>query len=567
MAARRLRQPGGPLPAFALLLPHVPNGVPLERFGAHLRKRNFVLAMGRICPEKGYHLALDAATRAGVPLVLAGEVFRYRAHEEYFAARSPRGSPAAATASSGPWVWPENAACWRPHAACWCPAWRRRPVPWWRWRRWRAALPLSRSRRGAARDRRPRPHRFPGERRRGNGRGHPGGVFHRPGRVPARRAGTVLRGPHAGALSRSVRPPGRPTCGDRPPCLRSKNCPIPPASKPWQASGPGCGSAAPRPRPSSIRMAAAVVAQPVGRGRALLDRAARRRAPGRTGAALHLGTRPPLGLAGGRGHHGLSGLPDRTAPRRPRHGTRPGPPGPPSRPLDACDFQELPPASPIPAAAAALPHVRCEPCSTCPVLPLPAAWQEFEASLPRPWRTSVRRARNRVRTAGGEPLLSDDVTAVLPELFLLHEKRWRERGGEGVVNTAALRRFYLEAAQGLLRAGMLRLWTLPLDGRPAAVLFGFAGHGRFYAYLDGFDPAQAKLSPGTVLLSYAGSRHSWDGCVSSISCARRSRSNTSGAPGTRARAACGSTHDRLPRTEAPRAGGRRAAGRSRACCR
>src|SRR5205085_11918601 len=48
-------------------------------------KRNFVLALGRVCPEKGFHLALDAAERAGVPLLIAGQVFPYPAHQAYFA--------------------------------------------------------------------------------------------------------------------------------------------------------------------------------------------------------------------------------------------------------------------------------------------------------------------------------------------------------------------------------------------------------------------------------------------------------------------------------------------------
>ena len=48
-------------------------------------KGNYVIAMGRICPEKGFHLAVDAATRAGVPLILAGTVFGYPAHHDYFA--------------------------------------------------------------------------------------------------------------------------------------------------------------------------------------------------------------------------------------------------------------------------------------------------------------------------------------------------------------------------------------------------------------------------------------------------------------------------------------------------
>jgi glycosyltransferase involved in cell wall biosynthesis len=40
--------------------------------------------LGRICPEKGIHLALDAAKTARVPLILAGDVFPYREHLDYF---------------------------------------------------------------------------------------------------------------------------------------------------------------------------------------------------------------------------------------------------------------------------------------------------------------------------------------------------------------------------------------------------------------------------------------------------------------------------------------------------
>jgi glycosyltransferase involved in cell wall biosynthesis len=42
------------------------------------------LALGRICPEKGFHLALDAARLAGAPLLIAGQLFPYEAHQRYF---------------------------------------------------------------------------------------------------------------------------------------------------------------------------------------------------------------------------------------------------------------------------------------------------------------------------------------------------------------------------------------------------------------------------------------------------------------------------------------------------
>ena len=79
-ATQRARCPSG-----AKLLPEVPNGVPLDALAARHAKRALALALGSICPEKGFHIALDAAKRAGVPLLLAGRTFPYPAHETYFA--------------------------------------------------------------------------------------------------------------------------------------------------------------------------------------------------------------------------------------------------------------------------------------------------------------------------------------------------------------------------------------------------------------------------------------------------------------------------------------------------
>lgn len=71
-------------PADAPLLEPIPNGVDLQRLRPGPSKEGFALALGRICPEKGFHLALDAAKAAGVPLLIGGEVFPYPAHQRYF---------------------------------------------------------------------------------------------------------------------------------------------------------------------------------------------------------------------------------------------------------------------------------------------------------------------------------------------------------------------------------------------------------------------------------------------------------------------------------------------------
>jgi glycosyltransferase involved in cell wall biosynthesis len=55
----------------------VPDGIPHP-------DRRWAVSLGRICPEKGFHLALDAAQLAGIELLLGGYVFPYLTHRKYF---------------------------------------------------------------------------------------------------------------------------------------------------------------------------------------------------------------------------------------------------------------------------------------------------------------------------------------------------------------------------------------------------------------------------------------------------------------------------------------------------
>jgi len=72
----------------------IPNGVSLNQFHPAQRKGDYVLFMGRICPEKGVHLAIEAAQLAGEKLLMAGTVFDYPEHREYFEAKvRPRLGP------------------------------------------------------------------------------------------------------------------------------------------------------------------------------------------------------------------------------------------------------------------------------------------------------------------------------------------------------------------------------------------------------------------------------------------------------------------------------------------
>lgn len=69
------------------VLPPIPNGVDVEALAAEPPgRRAYALMLGRICWEKGQHLAMDAARIAGVPLLVAGQVFSYPEHTAYFEA-------------------------------------------------------------------------------------------------------------------------------------------------------------------------------------------------------------------------------------------------------------------------------------------------------------------------------------------------------------------------------------------------------------------------------------------------------------------------------------------------
>jgi glycosyltransferase involved in cell wall biosynthesis len=66
----------------------VPNGIALDYFesinGIADQSRQGLLWLGRICKEKAPHLALDIAERTQMPIILAGQVYPFSYHQQYF---------------------------------------------------------------------------------------------------------------------------------------------------------------------------------------------------------------------------------------------------------------------------------------------------------------------------------------------------------------------------------------------------------------------------------------------------------------------------------------------------
>jgi glycosyltransferase involved in cell wall biosynthesis len=67
------------------MLSVVENGIEVARFPYSEHKRDYLLWMGRICEEKGTHVAIDVAEQSGLPLIIAGQVYPFSYHRDYFA--------------------------------------------------------------------------------------------------------------------------------------------------------------------------------------------------------------------------------------------------------------------------------------------------------------------------------------------------------------------------------------------------------------------------------------------------------------------------------------------------
>jgi CelD/BcsL family acetyltransferase involved in cellulose biosynthesis len=145
------------------------------------------------------------------------------------------------------------------------------------------------------------------------------------------------------------------------------------------------------------------------------------------------------------------------------------------------------------------------PAGVCPVIDLVGrSWESYLASLSSAHRYNFqRRLKNLERRFNTRlELVHTDAErrAALEALVALHTHRWDTRGGSEVFGSAALLAFHDEMSRLALERGWLRLFVLRLDGKPAAVLYGYRYGRTFYFYQSGFDPALAKESVGLVTM-------------------------------------------------------------------
>jgi CelD/BcsL family acetyltransferase involved in cellulose biosynthesis len=140
----------------------------------------------------------------------------------------------------------------------------------------------------------------------------------------------------------------------------------------------------------------------------------------------------------------------------------------------------------------------------CPIIHLPATFEEYLDNIDSKQRREIRRKLRRAQGANVQFVQvgpDDDVNQAV-EAFLdllqkstLEKRDWLDDGR---------RALFYDSAQAAHEAGTLQLLFAEVNGRKAASLFNFDYNGRIWVYNSGLDPASfSNLSLGVVITAKA----------------------------------------------------------------
>jgi CelD/BcsL family acetyltransferase involved in cellulose biosynthesis len=152
------------------------------------------------------------------------------------------------------------------------------------------------------------------------------------------------------------------------------------------------------------------------------------------------------------------------------------------------------------AAAAAGYEVAEEPEAVAPRLDLPPTWEDYLASLSKKDRHELRRKLRRLFGSGGDvdfTLLSDQ-RGVIGAMDTFLELHTGSRMDKTDFMTDGMASFFRRMASALAAQGLVRLFMLQINARPAAAVLCFDAGSCLYLYNSGYDPAYSGLSVGLL---------------------------------------------------------------------
>jgi CelD/BcsL family acetyltransferase involved in cellulose biosynthesis len=138
--------------------------------------------------------------------------------------------------------------------------------------------------------------------------------------------------------------------------------------------------------------------------------------------------------------------------------------------------------------------------AVAPRMALPATWEDYLASLNKKDRHELRRKIRRCFDSGAavdfEVLTSQtEVVGAMDDFLELHT---RSRADKTEFMTPEMEIFFRRMASAMSAEGLIRLFMLRVNGKPAAAVLCFDAGSHLYLYNSGYDPEFSGLSVGLV---------------------------------------------------------------------
>jgi len=140
------------------------------------------------------------------------------------------------------------------------------------------------------------------------------------------------------------------------------------------------------------------------------------------------------------------------------------------------------------------------PEAVSPRLDLPATWDDYLASLGKKDRHELRRKIRRLYESGASvdfDVLStqEEVVSAMDDFLALHTQSRQDKTD---FMTPEMESFFRRMASALAADGLVKLFMLRINGKPAATVLCFDAGSHLYLYNSGYDPEFSGLSVGLV---------------------------------------------------------------------
>lgn len=138
--------------------------------------------------------------------------------------------------------------------------------------------------------------------------------------------------------------------------------------------------------------------------------------------------------------------------------------------------------------------------AVAPRLALPESWEAYLATLGKKDRHELRRKIRKLYESGNAvsfDVLTEqaDVAGAMDEFLDLHT---RSRADKTDFMTPEMETFFRRMASAMAAEGLVRLFILRVNSKPAATVLCFDAGSHLYMYNSGYDPEFSSLSVGLV---------------------------------------------------------------------